>query len=242
MNHPYLSVRGLQAGYGRAQVLFGVSFDVRPGEVVTLLGRNGMGRSTTVKCLFGMLASSAGEIEVGGLRTRGLPAHRIARQGLALVPEGRQIFTGLTVEENLVATARNTKENAKENRARAWTLERVYQFFPRLRERRTNLGWQLSGGEQQMLAIGRALMTNPKLLVLDEATEGLAPVVREEIWRTLAELKREGLAQIVIDKNVGRLLPLADRHYVLEKGRVVWQGGSNELRERPEIVQQYLGV
>ena len=246
MNSSYLSVRGLQAGYGRAQVLFGVSFDVRPGEVVTLLGRNGMGRSTTVKCLFGMLASSAGEIEVGGLRTRGLPAHRIARQGLALVPEGRQIFTGLTVEENLVATARYTKENAKEktkeNRARAWTLERVYQFFPRLRERRTNLGWQLSGGEQQMLAIGRALMTNPKLLVLDEATEGLAPVVREEIWRTLAELKREGLAQIVIDKNVGRLLPLADRHYVLEKGRVVWQGGSNELRERPEIVQQYLGV
>ncbi len=242
MNHPYLSVRGLQAGYGRAQVLFGVSFDVRPGEVVTLLGRNGMGRSTTVKCLFGMLASSAGEIEVGGLRTRGLPAHRIARQGLALVPEGRQIFTGLTVEENLVATARNTKENTKENRGRAWTLERVYQFFPRLRERRTNLGWQLSGGEQQMLAIGRALMTNPKLLVLDEATEGLAPVVREEIWRTLAELKREGLAQIVIDKNVGRLLPLADRHHVLEKGRVVWQGNSAELRERPEIVQQYLGV
>ena len=238
MNHPYLSVRGLQAGYGRAQVLFGVSFDVRPGEVVTLLGRNGMGRSTTVKCLFGMLASSAGEIEVDGLRTRGLPAHRIARQGLALVPEGRQIFTALTVEENLVATARN----AKQNRGRAWTLERVYQFFPRLRERRTNLGWQLSGGEQQMLAIGRALMTNPKLLVLDEATEGLAPVVREEIWRTLAELKREGLAQIVIDKNVARLLPLADRHYVLEKGRVVWQGGSNELRERPEIVQQYLGV
>jgi len=246
MNPPYLSVRGLQAGYGRAQVLFGVSFDVRPGEVVTLLGRNGMGRSTTVKCLFGMLASSAGEIEVGGLRTRGLPPHRIARQGLALVPEGRQIFTGLTVEENLVATARYTKENAKENtkenRARAWTLERVYQFFPRLRERRTNLGWQLSGGEQQMLAIGRALMTNPKLLVLDEATEGLAPVVREEIWRTLAELKREGLAQIVIDKNVGRLLPLADRHVVLEKGRVVWQGNSTELRERPEIVQQYLGV
>jgi len=137
-----------------------------------------------------------------------------------------------------VATARITNEN----RGRAWTLERVYQFFPRLRERRTNLGWQLSGGEQQMLAIGRALMTNPKLLVLDEATEGLAPVVREEIWRTLSELKREGLAQIVIDKNVGRLLPLADRHYVLEKGRVVWQGNSTELRERPEIVQQYLGV
>ena len=239
MTHPYLSVRGLQAGYGRAQVLFDISFDVLPGEVVTLLGRNGMGRSTTIKCLFGMLSCSAGEIEVGGLRTRGLPAHRIARQGLALVPEGRQIFTELTVEENLVATARHA---GKGSTGRAWTLERIYKFFPRLRERRSNLGWQLSGGEQQMLAIGRALMTNPKLLVLDEATEGLAPVVREEIWRTLAELKREGLAQIVIDKNVARLLPLADRHYVLEKGQIVWQGDSQSLRDRPEIVQQYLGV
>ena len=239
MDHPYLSVRGLQAGYGRAQVLFDISFDVGPGEVITLLGRNGMGRSTTIKCLFGMLPSSAGEIEVGGLRTSGLPSHRIARQGLALVPEGRQIFTELTVEENLVATARGAVKGAS---GRSWNLERVYEFFPRLRERRSNLGWQLSGGEQQMLAIGRALMTNPRLLVLDEATEGLAPVVREEIWRTLAELKREGLAQIVIDKNVSRLLPLADRHYVLEKGRVVWQGDSQRLRGQPEIVQQYLGV
>jgi branched-chain amino acid transport system ATP-binding protein len=239
MDHPYLSVRGLQAGYGRAQVLFDISFDVRPGEVVTLLGRNGMGRSTTIKCLFGMLASSAGDIAVGGLRTRGLPSHRIARQGLALVPEGRQIFTELTVEENLLATAR---DDGKGTSGRAWTLARVYEFFPRLRERRSNLGWQLSGGEQQMLAIGRALMTNPKLLVLDEATEGLAPVIRDEIWRTLAELKREGLAQIVIDKNVGRLLHLADRHVVIEKGRVVWQGDSAALRAQPEIVHQYLGV
>ena len=239
MDHPYLSVRGLQAGYGRAQVLFDVSFDVRPGEVITLLGRNGMGRSTTVKCLFGMLSCSAGEIEVDGLRTRGQPPFRIARQGLALVPEGRQVFTGLTVEENLIATARGA---ADPTRARAWTLDRVYGFFPRLRERRTNLGGQLSGGEQQMLAIGRALMTNPKLLVLDEATEGLAPVIREEIWRTLAELKREGLAQIVIDKNVGRLLRLADRHVVIEKGRVVWQGTSDQLQSQPEIVRQYLGV
>ena len=238
MKQPYLSVRGLQAGYGRAQVLFDISFDVRPGQVVTLLGRNGMGRSTTVKCLFGMLASSAGEIEVGGLRTRGLPPHRIARQGLALVPEGRQIFTELTVEENLVATARGVHNS----HGRAWTLDRVYQFFPRLRERKSNLGWQLSGGEQQMLAIGRALMTNPKLLVLDEATEGLAPVIREDIWRTLGELKREGLAQIVIDKNVGRLLRLADHHVVIEKGRVVWQGDSDQLRAQPDIVHQYLGV
>ena len=245
MDHPYLSVRGLQAGYGRAQVLFDISFDVRPGEVVTLLGRNGMGRSTTVKCLFGMLASSAGEIDVGGLRTRGLPSHRIARQGLALVPEGRQIFSALTVEENLVATARGGakgEKGAKGTNGRPWSLDRVYQFFPRLRERRGNLGWQLSGGEQQMLAIGRALMTNPKLLVLDEATEGLAPVIREEIWRTLAELKREGLAQIVIDKNVGRLLQLADRHVVIEKGRVVWQGDSAALGAQPEIVHQYLGI
>ena len=239
MDDSYLSVRGLQAGYGRAQVLFDISFDVRPGEVLTLLGRNGMGRSTTIKCLFGMLPSSAGEISVGGRRTRGWPAHRIARQGLALVPEGRQIFTALSVEENLVATAR---EGAKGAGARPWTLARVYGFFPRLQERRHNLGGQLSGGEQQMLAIGRALMTNPKLLVLDEATEGLAPVVRDEIWRTLAELKREGLAQIVIDKNVGRLLQLADRHVVIEKGRVVWQGDSAALRAQPAIVQQYLGV
>ena len=247
MKQPYLSIRGLQAGYGRAQVLFDISFDVRPGQVVTLLGRNGMGRSTTVKCLFGMLASSAGEIEIGGLRTRGLPPHRIARQGLALVPEGRQIFTELTVEENLVATARGVSVSKSAgagagSQARAWTLDRVYQFFPRLRERKSNLGWQLSGGEQQMLAIGRALMTNPKLLVLDEATEGLAPVIREEIWRTLGELKREGLAQIVIDKNVVRLLQLADHHVVIEKGRVVWQGDSAQLRAQPDIVHQYLGV
>ncbi len=243
MKQPYLAVRGLQAGYGRAQVLFDISFDVRPGQVVTLLGRNGMGRSTTVKCLFGMLASSAGEIEIGGLRTRGLPPHCIARQGLALVPEGRQIFTELTVEENLVATARGVSNHAGAgSQAREWTLDRVYQFFPRLRERRSNLGWQLSGGEQQMLAIGRALMTNPKLLVLDEATEGLAPVIREEIWRTPGELKREGLAQIVIDKNVGRLLQLADHHVVIEKGRVVWQGDSAQLRAQPDIVHQYLGV
>lgn len=240
MDSPYLRVRGLQAGYGRAQVLFDVSFDVRAGEVVTLLGRNGMGRSTTIKCLFGMLACSAGDIEVDGHRTRGWPSHRIARSGLALVPEGRQIFTALTVEENLVATSRRPAEGRPVSSA--WTLERVYGFFPRLKERRTNLGGQLSGGEQQMLAIGRALMTNPRLLVLDEATEGLAPVIREEIWRTLAELKREGLAQIVIDKNVGRLLGLADRHHVIEKGRVVWHGDSDALRGRPDIVHQYLGV
>jgi branched-chain amino acid transport system ATP-binding protein len=233
----FLSVRQLQAGYGRAQVLFDISFDVQPGQVVTLLGRNGMGRSTTVKCLFGMLAASSGQIVIGGQQVRGEASHRLARRGLALVPEGRQIFTQLTVEENLVATARDNGGKGK-----AWTLDRVYGFFPRLKERRQNLGWQLSGGEQQMLAIGRALMTNPKLLVLDEATEGLAPVVRDEIWRTLGQLKAEGLSQIVIDKNIGHLLRLADRHYVIEKGRMVWQGDSAALREQPDIVHQYLGV
>ncbi len=239
MTPPFLSVRGLQAGYGRAQVLFDVSFEVRPGQVITLLGRNGMGRSTTVKCLFGMLPISAGNIEVAGERANGLPSHRVARRGLALVPEGRQIFSALTVEENMVATAFVPRGYPT---AQAWTLDRVYAFFPRLKERRSNLGSQLSGGEQQMLAIGRALMTNPKLLVLDEATEGLAPLVREEIWQTLAELKREGLALIVIDKNVGRLLPLADRHVVIEKGRVVWEGDSAALQAQPDIVHQYLGV
>jgi branched-chain amino acid transport system ATP-binding protein len=233
----FLSVKQLQAGYGRAQVLFDVSFDVEPGQVITLLGRNGMGRSTTVKCLFGMLPATSGSVFVRGVRVEHEPSHRIARRGLALVPEGRQIFTQLTVEENLVATARKGNDID-----RPWTLDRVYEFFPRLKERRLNLGWQLSGGEQQMLAIGRALMTNPRLLVLDEATEGLAPVIREEIWRTLEGLKREGLSQIVIDKNVGHLLRLADRHYVIEKGRIVWQGDSNALRGQPEIVHQYLGV
>ena len=239
MTAPLLSVRGLQAGYGRAQVLFDVSFEVRPGEVVTLLGRNGMGRSTTIKCLFGLLPAQAGEIEFGGQRANGLPSHRIARRGLALVPEGRQVFTTLSVEENLVATAASPRAG---HALAPWTLDRVYAFFPRLKERRRHLGWQLSGGEQQMLAIGRALMTNPTLLVLDEATEGLAPLVREEIWRTLATLKGDGLAQIVIDKNVGRLAALADRHYVMEKGRVVWQGDSAALAANAELVHSHLGV
>jgi branched-chain amino acid transport system ATP-binding protein len=191
---PFLSVRGLQASYGHAQVLFDVSFEVAKGEVVTLLGRNGMGRSTTIKCLFGMLSATAGTISVGPNRVDKLRSHRIARQGLALVPEGRQIFTTLTVEENLVATARVDPAAT----GKCWNLQRVYTMFPRLKERRSNLGWQLSGGEQQMLAIGRALMTNPKLLVLDEATEGLSPLIRQEIWAALKQLKQEGLSQIVI--------------------------------------------
>jgi len=235
---PLLNVTGLQAGYGAAQVLFGVDFSVSEGEVVTLLGRNGMGRSTTIKCLFGLLASKGGEIEFGGKRVERLASHQIAKLGLGLVPEGRQVFPNLTVEENLVATARINSLN----RLKPWTLERVYGFFPRLKERRSNLGSQLSGGEQQMLAVGRALLTNPRLIVLDEATEGLAPLIRTEIWNALGELKAEGLSMIVIDKNLGPLLDLADRHFVLEKGRVVWSGDSNALRADPQTVHEYLGV
>ncbi len=233
-----LSVKGLQASYGHAQALFDISFDVEEGEVITLLGRNGMGRSTTIKCLFGMMPAKAGSIAIEGTRTEGMPSHRIARRGLALVPEGRQVFPNLTVEENLVATARDDEPT----KGRRWTLERAYDLFPRLRERRSHFGSQLSGGEQQMLAIGRALMTNPRLLVLDEATEGLAPVIRLEIWNALAQLKRDGLSQIIVDKNVQSLLRLADRHYVLEKGCVVWKGDSQQLRSQPEIVHQYLGI
>ena len=229
-----LLVQALRAAYGHAQALFDVSFEVNPGEVVTLLGRNGMGRSTTVKCLFGLLPLTAGAIFVRGERIDKLPTYRIARCGLALVPEGRLIFPALTVEENLLATARKN--------AGKWTLNRVYDCFPQLQERRGNSGSQLSGGEQQMLAIGRALMTNPQLLVLDEATEGLAPVVRSQIWKVLALLKAEGLSLIVIDKNIADLVRLADRHYVIERGRVVWQGSSDALRQSPELVHQYVGV
>jgi branched-chain amino acid transport system ATP-binding protein len=235
-----LEVRDVQASYGHAQALFGVSFDLKAGEVVTLLGRNGMGRSTTIKCLFGLLPVKSGSLRFAGKDLASLASYQIARLGLGLVPEGRQVFPTLSVEENLVATARASRGHG--DARKEWTLERVYGFFPRLKERRGNLGCQLSGGEQQMLAIGRALMTNPQLLVLDEATEGLAPLIRAEIWQALAELKREGLAQIVIDKNVGALLKFADRHFVMEKGRVVWSGSSDALRGEQGIIHQYMGV
>ena len=238
MTNKLLKVSNLHASYGRAQVLFGVDISVSKGEVVTLLGRNGMGRSTTIKCLFGLLQSSSGLIEFQSQRVDNLPSFQIASKGLGLVPEGRQVFPNLTVEENLIATARDNKDS----QLKPWTLDRVYQFFPRLRERQRNLGSQLSGGEQQMLAIGRALMTNPSLMVLDEATEGLAPLIRTEIWNALSELKAEGLSLIVIDKNLGPLLDLADRHFVMEKGKVVWSGNSNELKADARIVHEYLGV
>ena len=235
-----LKVHEVHAAYGHAQALFGISFAVNEGEVVTLLGRNGMGRSTTIKCLFGLLPISAGTIEFSGKTVNSLASYQIARLGLGLVPEGRQVFPNLSVEENLVATARSG--HGAQSGRKAWTLERVYTFFPRLRERRTNLGSQLSGGEQQMLAIGRALMTNPRLLVLDEATEGLAPLIRAEIWSALTQLKQEGMSQIVIDKNVNALTKFADRHYVVEKGKVAWSGSSEALLSEQGVVQQYLGI
>ena len=229
-----LTVERLDNAYGASRILFGVSFEVAAGEVVTLLGRNGMGKTTTIKSIFGLLPPRGGRIVVGGRDLTGAPPHRIARAGLGLVPEGRQIFPNLTAEENLVATARAARAG--------WSLSRIYEMFPRLAERRRNMGNQLSGGEQQMLAIGRALMTNPRLVVLDEATEGLAPLIREEIWACLARLKAEGVAILVIDKNVDALARLADRHVVIEKGEIVWSGSNDEMRAAPQIKERYLQV
>ena len=232
-----LKVRDLKAFYGRSQALFGMELSVGAGEVVTLMGRNGMGKTTTVHAIMGVLAERRGSIEFDGRRIDQLPSFRIARLGLGLVPEGRQIFPNLSVRENLLAAASN-----RSGRAEPWTLERVVDFFPRLGERQANRGNQLSGGEQQMLAIGRALMTNPRLLILDEATEGLAPLIRQEIWACLARLKREGQSILVIDKNVGAVIGLADRHHIVEKGRVVWSGTSTALASDSDLQHRYLGV
>ena len=229
-----LSVEGLDAGYGEAQILFGVDLAVGEGEVVTLLGRNGMGKTTTVRSIMGLLPARAGKIAFGGRDLTGAAPFRIAQAGIGLVPEGRQIFPTLSVEENLIATAADRSGKAR------WNLERIYAFFPRLKERRENRGNQLSGGEQQMLAIGRALMTNPRLIILDEATEGLAPLIREEIWNCLTALKAEGESILVIDKNVDALVRIADRHVVLEKGRVVWRGSSAELRSDSAVKDRFL--
>jgi branched-chain amino acid transport system ATP-binding protein len=228
-----LDCERIHGGYGASQVLFGVDFSVRVGEVVGLLGRNGMGKSTTIKHLFGVLTPRQGEIRFNGQRIDRPRTDAIARLGLALVPEGRQCFPNLTVKEHLVAFAR----------ARGpWTLERLFELFPRLAERRSHFGNQLSGGEQQMLAIARALSTQPRLLVLDEATEGLAPLVREEIWRCLAQLRSQGQTTLVVDKYVDRLLTLADRHLILERGAVVWQGTSQSLASDRSLWSRYLGV
>ena len=232
-----LRVENLEAFYGASQALFGMAFAVDAGEVVTLMGRNGMGKTTTVHAVMGVLPGRRGTVELDGRRVDHLPSFRIARLGLGLVPEGRQIFPNLSVRENLVAASAN-----RTGRVNPWTLARVFEFFPRLSERQGNRGTQLSGGEQQMLAIGRALMTNPRLLILDEATEGLAPLIRQEIWACLARLKGEGQAILVIDKNVGNLIALADRHYIVEKGRVVWSGPSAALAADSGLQHRYLGV
>ena len=237
MSDILLDVREVETFYGSSQALFGISFSVRQGEFVTLIGRNGMGKTTTVKSVMGLLRPKRGEVRFSGSALTGLPAYRVAQQGLGLVPEGRQVFPNLSVRENLVATANNRNAAAD-----PWTLDKVYALFPRLNERERNLGANLSGGEQQMLAIGRALMTNPRLLILDEATEGLAPLIRKEIWDCLARLKGMGQTIIVIDKNIGALLRLADSHHIVEKGRVVWSGGSASLGADPGLLQRYVGV
>jgi branched-chain amino acid transport system ATP-binding protein len=232
-----LEVAGLQAAYGASQVLFDIGLTIRAGEVATLLGRNGMGKSTTVRALCGLTPAKAGTLRLAGKDIAALRPHEIARLGIGLVPEGRQIFPNLTVAEHLVAFAAN-----RHGAADPWTADKVFAFFPQLAERRHNLGHQLSGGEQQMLAIGRALMANPRLLILDEATEGLAPLIREEIWRCLAALRAAGQTILVIDKYVERLIALADRHSIVEKGRVVWQGSSAQLAADHGVWHRYLGI
>jgi branched-chain amino acid transport system ATP-binding protein len=227
-----LEIRSLETSYGRSQVLFGIDLRIGKGEVVSLLGRNGMGKSTTVRSIMGITPPKSGTISFDGDAIHRLPSYRVAQKGIGLVPEGRQVFPNLTVRENLVATARPGP----------WTLEGVLRLFPHLEARQGNYGNQLSGGEQQMLAIARALMTNPRLLILDEATEGLAPRIRVEIYRSIGELKAQGLSLLVIDKDVKALTRVADRHYVLEKGRVVWSGSSKDLAADTNVQHRYLGV
>jgi branched-chain amino acid transport system ATP-binding protein len=232
-----LEVEAVETFYGSSQALFGITFDVRQGECVSLLGRNGMGKTTTVKTVMGLVAARRGWVRFEGAEIQTCASYQVAQRGIGLVPEGREIFPTLSVRENLVATAANRSSGPAQ-----WTLDSIYAMFPRLAERGRLLAAMLSGGEQQMLAIGRALMTNPRLLILDEATEGLAPLVRREIWNCLARLKSAGLALVVIDKNIRSLLRLVDRHNVLERGRVVWTGSSEMLRKQPEILHRYVGV
>ena len=232
-----LDVVDLETAYGASQVLFGLSLEIKEGEAVTLLGRNGMGKTTTVRSIMGLTRSSKGSISFRGKRIDRMSPDRIARLGVALVPEGRQVFPNLSVREHLVAFEEN-RSSAKD----PWTPERVFEFFPRLKERKDNQGNQLSGGEQQMLAIGRALVTNPHLLILDEATEGLAPLVREEIWKCLERLRAAGQTILVIDKYIERLVKLADRHTIIERGRVAWHGTSAELDADRRLWHRYLGV
>jgi branched-chain amino acid transport system ATP-binding protein len=237
MSDVLLRLTGVETCYGRSQVLFGISLAIAVGEMVTLMGRNGMGKTTTVRSIMGLTPAMAGSIRFAGEDIRAWPSYRIGKLGIGLVPEGRQVFPNLTVRENLIATAAN-----RGGASDPWTLEKICALFPRLAERLDNMGHQLSGGEQQMLAIGRALMTNPRLLVLDEATEGLAPLMRAEIWQCLTRLKAQGQSILVIDKNVETLTRIADRHYLIERGRVVWSGASSALAAAPDVQHRYLGV
>jgi branched-chain amino acid transport system ATP-binding protein len=232
-----LELENVETCYGLSQVLFGMSLQVRAGEMVALMGRNGMGKTTTVRSIMGLTRARAGAIRFGGQDIRDLPSFRIAQLGIGLVPEGRQIFPNLTVRENLVAASANRRGNAD-----PWTLDKIHALFPRLAERGGNMGGTLSGGEQQMLAIGRALMTNPRLLILDEATEGLAPLIRDEIWNCLSMLKSKGQSVLVIDKNVEHLTRIVDRHTIVERGRAVWSGSPEELIAQPELQHRYLGI
>ena len=237
MSEPLLAVDRIETRYGLSQVLFGISLAIAPGEMVTLMGRNGMGKTTTVRSIMGLTPAGAGTIRFEGADIRHLPPYRVARYGIGLVPEGRQIFPNLTTRENLLATAGNRR-----GATNPWTLRKVETMFPRLAERAATMARALSGGEQQMLAIGRALMTNPQLIILDEATEGLAPLIRDEIWRCLTALKRTGQSILVIDKNVDTLIEIADRHYIIERGRVTWTGTSRELAAAPDVQHRYLGI
>jgi branched-chain amino acid transport system ATP-binding protein len=237
MAEALLEVEAIETCYGLSQVLFGMSLKVGAGEMVALMGRNGMGKTTTIRSIMGLTPARAGNIRLAGNEVRGLAPFRIAQLGIGLVPEGRQIFPNLTVYENLVAASANRLGGAN-----PWTIERIHGLFPRLAERRANMGNQLSGGEQQMLAIGRALMTNPRLLIMDEATEGLAPLIREEIWNCLSMLKAQGQSVLVIDKNVEHLSRIADRHFIIERGRTVWSGTSEQLIAEPDLQHKYLGI
>ncbi len=232
-----LEIRNIRTFYGQSQVLFDMALSVSAGEVVTLMGRNGMGKTTTIRSIMGLTPAKSGDVLFNGQNITSLPPYKIARMGIGLVPEGRMISPNLSVEENLIATS-HASPSGNEN----WTLARTLDLFPRLHERRTSMGNQLSGGEQQMLAIARALMTNPDLLILDEATEGLAPLIRQEIWACLAGLKADGQSILVIDKNIRALCDIADRHYIIEKGAIVWEGDSPALLENDEVKHQYLGI
>ncbi|MGY3693454.1 branched-chain amino acid transport system ATP-binding protein [Bradyrhizobium sp. USDA 3240] len=232
-----LEVDGIETCYGLSQVLYGLSLQIKAGEMVALMGRNGMGKTTTIRSIMGLTPARGGAIRFAGEAVHGLPSYKIAKLGIGLVPEGRQIFPNLTVRENLVAASGN-----RLNASDPWTIDKIHALFPRLAERTGNMGVTLSGGEQQMLAIGRALMTNPKLLILDEATEGLAPLIRDEIWSCLSMLKGRGQSVLVIDKNVGNLTRIADRHYIIERGKTVWSGTSKQLIAEPDLQHKYLGI